>query len=222
MNGHPLTINHGFPVRAVLPGIAGARWTKWLDNITVQAEESKNYYMQMDYKILPPFVETKQQAMEWWPRVPPIQGLPINSVIAYPEPNSTVQLTAEGGFDVGGYALPQGDDGPVVKVEVSTDSGQSWDEAEIVAPQNREWDTPEGKEKYRWAWALWKYTVPKEKARKITEETKIYSRATDAGGHMQDGSIPWNYRGVAYNAYGETTGLKIGEPLVNGVDALKI
>ncbi|KAA8911316.1 Oxidoreductase, molybdopterin-binding domain-containing protein [Sphaerosporella brunnea] len=227
MNGRPLTINHGFPLRAVMPGIAGARWTKWLDHITVQCTESLNYYMQKDYKILPPCVETKQQALEYWPRVPAIQGLPINSIIAYPESNTTIspkELTAEGELEVCGYALPQADDGPVVKVEVSADGGKSWAEAEIVFPPNREWDTPEGKTKYKWAWAIWKYKLPQ--AKKITQETTIWSRATDAGGNTQDGTIPWNYRGVAYNAYGEATGLQIWDnrqkELVNGVGGLKL
>lgn len=213
MNGSPLTVNHGFPLRAVMPGIAGARWTKWLDHIRLQPGESSNFYMQRDYKILPPHVTTKEQALAYWPLVPAIQGLPINSIIAYPEPGSTVRVSTNQPVEVAGYALPQADDGPVLGVDVSIDRGVTWEAAEIVFPGD------ESAEKYKWAWAIWKYQLPARLARTITPETKIWSRARDAGGNIQDGTIPWNYRGVAYNAYGETKGLCIleEEQSVNGV-----
>lgn len=219
MNGAPLTVNHGFPVRAVMPGIAGARWTKWLDRIAVQPHESANFYMQRDYKILPPCVVSKAQAAQWWPRVPPIMGMPINSVVAYgstcPEPHTADDAITngngsdDGAIEVCGYALPQGDDGPVVAVDVSADGGASWHPAAIVWPPPHELDTPQGRERYRWAWAIWKHRIPHAAACRITPDTRIWSRATDAAGNRQDASVPWNYRGVAYNAYGETAGLHV-------------
>lgn len=205
MNGCPLTINHGFPLRVVAPGIAGARWTKWLDRITIQHDESENYYQQRDYKILPPYVTTPEQALEAWPLVPAIQGMPINSIIACPEPDSAPAVSKRGELRICGYALPQEDDGPVVGVEVSCDLGKSWAPAEIVFPRKTEL----GEEKYKWAWAIWEYWMPADLVGGITPETKIWSRARDKGGNMQDGSVPWNYRGVAYNAYGETKGLRV-------------
>ncbi|KAI5820506.1 putative sulfite oxidase [Pyronema omphalodes] len=208
MNNQPLTPNHGFPVRAVSPGIVGARWTKWLDGIYISDTESSNYYQKKDYKILPENVTSKAQAELYWDQIPPLYGMPVNSVIAYPEPESVVVAGEDRMVEVGGYALPQEDDGPVVKVEVSCDGGKTWEDAEILAPEKKERETEEGEEKYRWSWVIWKHKVPREK---LLEETNIWSRATDKGGNSQDGSKPWNLRGVAYNAYGETGGLKIGQ-----------
>ena len=200
MNGAPLTAAHGFPVRLVAPGVAGARWTKWLDAIRVHPAEAAGFFMARDYKILPPHVTDKAAAELWWDRVPAIVGLPINSVVAYPAAGAGV---AARGFEVGGYALPAGDDGPVVAVDVSVDGGATWAPAEIVAGGDAD--------ENRWAWALWKFQVPACAARAITPETKVWSRARDKGGNVQDGTVPWNWRGVAYNAYGETTGLRVQE-----------
>ena len=200
MNGAPLPLSHGFPLRVVLPGIAGARWTKWLDRIHVQSSESGNYYMQKDYKILPPHVDTKAAAEKHWPLVSAIQGLPINSIIAYPAAGSI--LPADSPIEVSGYALPQADDGPVVAVDISTDGGASWHPATITTPT-------EPTETYKWAWAIWKYTLTPTQTAMLTRGTKIWSRARDRGGNVQDGEVRWNFRGVAYNAYGETSGLKV-------------
>lgn len=201
LNGKTLSINHGFPVRAVLPGIAGARWVKWLDRITIQRNESNNYYQQQDYKILPPHVETKEQAMENWHLVPAMQLMPINSVICTPETGDEIQPDAEGKVVVAGYAVPAGDDGPVTKVEISLDRGKTWEETDIVQ------EPPT-----RWSWALWGTKVDVRRllpAEGGESSKRIWCRAQDKGGNTQDGKCQWNYRGVGYNGYGEVKNLTI-------------
>lgn len=204
MNGQPLPANHGGPLRVVTPGIAGARSVKWLDRITVQMQESNNYYQKHDYKILPPQASTKEEAEQWWGKVDALQDMPVNSVIAIPSPESTARLDDEGMIEVKGYALPSGGDGPIVKVEVSGDEGKTWTEAELL-----EYDAE--KEKFRgivelkWAWALWTAKVRVEKG----NGRRIWSRATDQSGNTQKKDVEWNFRGVAYNGYGEVDGLTV-------------
>ncbi|KAI9794502.1 MAG: hypothetical protein M1833_000362 [Piccolia ochrophora] len=196
MNGRKLPANHGYPVRVIAPGIAGARSVKWLDRITVQRTESKNFYQQRDYKILPPEATNKDEAEKYWHAVPPIQDMPVNSVVAVPESGQRVLLDSGGNIEVKGYALPHGADGPVIKVEVSSDEGKSWADAEIN-------DGPEGRGK--WCWVLWRATVNLTRG----PRGKIWSRATDAGGNVQCASPAWNLRGVNYNGYGEARDLDV-------------
>ncbi|PGH15619.1 hypothetical protein AJ80_05484 [Polytolypa hystricis UAMH7299] len=195
MNGKPLAPSYGYPVRVVAPGIAGARWVKWLDKISVQNTESPNFYQQHDYKILPPEALTWEIAEDYWHRVPAIQCMPVNSVVAVPGNNETVRLPQNGLLEVKGYAVPKGDQGPVTKVEVSADGGKTWVNAEINYPENYS----------KWSWALWKASIKVDKGSNKT----IYSRATDAGGNVQPEHCEWNLRGIGYNAYGSSFNVTI-------------
>ena len=197
MNGETLPINHGYPVRVIAPGIAGARSVKWLDRVTVQLEESSSFYQQRDYKVLPPEATDREKAELFWPLVPAVQDMPVNSVIAEPACGQTVVLAADGTAEVRGYALPQGCDGPVRRVEVSADGGQSWADAAIA-------DGIDGRRR-RWCWVLWTARVALGRG----QPGRILSRATDTGGNVQCACPTWNLRGVAYNGYGEARDLTI-------------
>ncbi|KAI7233712.1 sulfite oxidase-like protein [Hortaea werneckii] len=196
MNGSPLTPNHGFPVRVVTPGIAGARAVKWLDRITVQKRESESFYMQHDYKVLPPEVRDSQQAEGYWGITPAVQEMPVNSSIAVPVEGGTVERGRDGCIAVAGYAVPSGDDGPITRVEVSADGGQSWTAAELILHP----------EAGKWSWQLWKARLPVPEG---VEKTTLYSRATDQAGNTQPKVSQWNLRGVCYNGYGEAADVRI-------------
>ena len=86
MNGEPLPIRHGFPVRVIVPGVSGCRSVKWLDQISVQLEESTNLYQKYDYKRLPPEATDAKAAESYWDVTPALMDMPINSV-------SSCQLT---------------------------------------------------------------------------------------------------------------------------------
>ncbi|KAL2010741.1 hypothetical protein VTN00DRAFT_6548 [Thermoascus crustaceus] len=195
MNDKPLPHAHGHPVRVVIPGVTGARWVKWLDRITVQENESPNYYQRRDYKILPPDATDSQSAQKYWDKVPPIMEMPINSVVAVPDDNETITLPPSGKVEVNGYAVPQGDQGPVTRVEVSGDGGKTWVDAQLEGS---------AKDK-KWCWVLWRADVPVEKG----SGREILSRATDAGGNTQQEHSEWNLRGVVYNGYGASRGLAV-------------
>ena len=193
MNGKPLSPQHGFPVRVIVPGIAGARSVKWLDRITVQMEESQNHYQTHDYKVLPPDAIDAETAQKFWDITPAIQDMPINSVIAKPESGENVELSKDGTVTVEGYALPQGDQGPVVRVEVSADDGQSWLDADLHQGNGQ-----------KWCWVLWRANVRLERGKR-----RLLSRAIDKGGNVQEECPKWNLRGVCYNGYGESRDVEV-------------
>jgi sulfite oxidase len=217
MNSHPLTPAHGYPLRAIVPGIIGARSVKWLDRIIISRRESPNFYHQHDYKILPPEATSPGKAEELglWEEgaVAPMMENPINSVVAVPgEDGDVLERDAEGRVCVKGYAIPGGKDGPVVRVEVSVDGGGKWWDAELVVggdenttdPANRGDGQEEGAGKF--SWVLWEVRIPLER----TDGVTIRSRATDKGGNTQeDGEGSWNLRGVGYNAAVGRKGIKI-------------
>lgn len=194
MNGAPLTPEHGFPVRVIVPGVAGARAVKWLDRITVQRKMSSNHYMQFDYKILPEEADDAERARAFWQQVPPVSDMPVNSDITSPRDGGTVDVDEEGFIAVEGYASPKGEDGPVTRVEVSVDK-QTWVDAELLTHPMES----------KWTWKLWKAKIQVESG----ERSCFYSRATDAGGNSQPQRSQWNLRGVCYNGYGEVRNVKV-------------
>lgn len=192
MNGEPLKPEYGYPVRVVVPGVAGARWVKWLDRITVQEEESQCFYQQHDYKVLPPEVSTWEESEPYWSKCPAFQSMPINSIIGVPATGTKAILDKDDCILVKGVALPYGDQGPITRVEVTVDDGETWADAHF--------SYPEGSSK--WSWITWTAKVkisPEKRGSKIT----ILSRATDKGGNTQPRLSVWNIRGIGYNGYGE-------------------
>lgn len=50
MNGEPIPRDHGYPVRAVVPGHVAARSVKWVEKVIVSSDESDSHWQQHDYK----------------------------------------------------------------------------------------------------------------------------------------------------------------------------
>ena len=50
MNGEAIPRDHGYPLRAVIPGHVAARSVKWLEKVVVSDQESDSHWQQRDYK----------------------------------------------------------------------------------------------------------------------------------------------------------------------------
>lgn len=178
LGGAPLTPDHGAPLRVVVPGAIGARSVKWLARVTVQAEESDNHFQQRAYKVFPP--EVQKEDADWSSR-PALQDLPLNSVITEPAPG--VQ-PPPGRVAFRGYAH-SGGGRAVERVEVSTDGGATWAEADL------------GEAGSRWTWRIWTFA-----ADLAPGAYEVVVRASD-GERQQPASVvrTWNVKGYLHNAW---------------------
>lgn len=116
--------------------------------------------------------------------------MPVNACCAIPTSESTIKLSETGTVTTKGYALPQGHYGPVTRVEISGDEGQTWVDAKL------DYGPPDLASK--WTWVLWHAEIKMERGK----GRKIFAKATDQAGNTQDvEKSTWNLRGVAYNGY---------------------
>ena len=111
MNGEPLTSDHGFPVRMIVPPIYGMKNVKWLERIELVAEDFKGYWQTRGWSDPAPY--------QIWGRID--------------SPRSGEDVPA--GRNLAAGMAFAGDRG-VSKVEVSLDEGQTWAEAELEPALN--------------------------------------------------------------------------------------
>lgn len=158
MNGEELTPEHGYPLRAVVPGWYGMAAVKWLTHIVATAEPYNGFYQTIDYS----YWERGSSA----PTLRPITEMRVKSQIARPEFAEAV--CAGTSYPVHGAAWTS--DGGISKVEVSVDSGATWHEARLLG------------EPVPHAWRLWEYewAVPATPGKAL-----LMARATDSAGRTQ-------------------------------------
>ena len=114
-NGEPIRPQQGFPLRLVTPGFEGIYNTKWLRRIKVV----DRYYMTYnDYGHISKDEEVAALTFQWGPK----------SVITFPSGGQ--KLPGPGVYQLTGLAWSGG--GAVRRIEVSTDGGQTWKDAEIL------------------------------------------------------------------------------------------
>lgn len=178
MNGLKLDRLHGFPLRSIVPGFIGARSVKWLTNVTVQPEESTNYYQAKSYKIFPSDVRAETAD---WRSVPAIEDVALNAVICTPAHGATLD---QGPATISGYAIGNGGM-PVERVEVSADGGATWTQADLLGRREP------------WRWTLWEARLDL-----AAGSNEIVARAKDADGNLQptDAAKLWNFKGYGFNA----------------------
>lgn len=180
MNGEELPRDHGFPVRILVPGITGARSVKWVNRITLSDEESPTQWQRRDYKCFGP--NEARDAVDW-DKAPSIQETPVQSAITSlhhsPNPGSTIE----------GYAI-SGGGRKIIRVDISTDDGQTWNQAQIEPDQQI------GSK--AWSWTRWKYHCPR-----LEPGSNVVVKAIDEAYNVQpDTHAPtFNFRGNLTNAW---------------------
>ena len=175
MNGESPQI-HGFPVRLIVPGWDGTSWVKWVARLTVAAQPNNGFFMNPGYRFpkyaLPPGSAPKPNELEV------IEGMPVKSTITAPEDQSKAVM---GAIAIRGFAWAG--EQRIERVEVSTDGGSKWRDAEL-SPQ-----------KLPFAWRLWHIEWRPTQPGYYT----ILSRATDSAGRVQPFVPVWNPSGYLWN-----------------------
>lgn len=118
MNGVPLAPEHGFPLRAFVPGWFGANAVKWLTRVHVAAERPVH-----------PFITlySRRRTVDGRTVVEPVRGLDVHAVVVDPADGARL---APGRHVVQGWAWSAR---PVTRVELSVDGGRTWRDAALAA-----------------------------------------------------------------------------------------
>lgn len=178
MNGEPLPLVHGFPLRAVVPGYLGARSVKWLADITLQEDPSHNYFQTHAYRLFPASVSAENVV---WEEGQILGDQAVTSAICAPLDGEPV---AAGRLTVRGYAFAG--ERCVTRVELSLDGGATWAQAGFEsAPAPG-------------VWALWRAEIELAPGRH-----RLAVRAFDSAANTQpsDPAQLWNFKGYSNNAW---------------------
>lgn len=158
MNGEPVSLAHGGPLRLIVPGYTGVNNIKYIKQLAFTPKESEAKIMSHGYRISPP-------GSKGDPSQPSVQEMSVKSWINSPIPEDGQQ--AAGMVQIQGVAFGGMD--AVKGVEVSIDGGKTWKQARLIGPDMG---------KYAWRQFALLAHLPKG-------THTLASRATDVKGNVQ-------------------------------------
>jgi sulfane dehydrogenase subunit SoxC len=153
-NGEPLRPEQGYPIRLFLPGWEGNSNVKWLRRLKVMDQPAMSREETSKYTDLMPDGTARQFTFDMEPK----------SLITRPSGGDT--LAGPGFYEVTGIAWTGR--GTIVRVEISSDGGATWEEAALQSPV-----LPRAHTRFRWPW------------RWDGRDAMLASRCTDDTGYTQ-------------------------------------
>jgi sulfane dehydrogenase subunit SoxC len=153
-NGEALRPQQGYPIRLLVPGWEGINNVKWLRKIKLVEEPYMGMWESTKYPQLHPDGLSRWFQFQMGPR----------TVIT--RPSGGQKLNGPGFYEISGLAWSGG--GAIKSIEVSTDNGKTWREAEVQSPVYPKAHVRFG---FGWDWS--------------GEETVLQSRCTDEIGERQ-------------------------------------
>lgn len=173
MNGEPLQLAHGGPLRLIVPGYQGVNNIKYVKRLAFTAAESDAKIMSHGYRISPPGTQHD-------PSQPSVLEMNVKSFVTAPVAEAPLKagpVVLTGVAFSGVHALR--------RVEVSVDGGRTWKEARLIGPDLG---------KYAWR----QFALPVQ----LPAGTHVIaSRATDAGGNVQPEARLENTGGYNNNSW---------------------
>lgn len=168
LNGEPIPLAHGGPLRLVVPGYTGVNSIKYVKQVAFTAKESDAKIMASSYRLTP-------LGEKGGPDKPSVQDMPVKSWINSPLPeDGTLKagVAQISGVAFGGLHAVKG-------VEVSIDGGKSWKPARFIGPDMG---------KYAWRQFVLQADLS-------AGTHTLASRATDVAGNVQPEHRVENVRG---------------------------
>ena len=125
MNGAPLPVLNGYPVRLIVPGWFATYWVKMLSAITVLDKTDDNFWMKTAYRIPDTPGNSVVPGATGYPTVP-INKMAVRSFVTSIADGATLK---RGRNEVRGIAFDGGSG--IKRVDLSTDGGTTWREAAL-------------------------------------------------------------------------------------------
>jgi DMSO/TMAO reductase YedYZ molybdopterin-dependent catalytic subunit len=160
MNGVPLPVEHGFPLRAIVPGLYGMMNAKWITDIQLVSGVYQGFWQRMGWENDAHY-QTSSNTLT--PGDSPLRD-------KFPVPPSVTNII---GSMVGVAGVAFAGDRGITKVEVSTDGGSTWQPASLQDPLSN------------FTWVFWKY----EWNPPGSGDYKLAVRATDGTGQVQTADV---------------------------------
>lgn len=159
MNGEPLTLAHGFPLRAVVPGWYGMASVKWLNRLVLVDRPFRGYFKTADYT----YWEQRQGLPT---QLLPVTENEVKAQIARPAPREIVPANSI--YRVHGAAWAG--EAEVTQVQISADGGATWDKANLLG------------DAVPYSWRFWEFhwRTPAPPGR-----CTLMARAMDSRGRVQ-------------------------------------
>lgn len=180
MNGAPIPIAHGFPLRLVAGGWPASVSGKWLKRLSIRNKvhdgakmEGQSY--RMPCKPVAPGSEVANEDMCI------IESMPVKSLVTFPKTGAI--LAKNKTLQIRGHAWAG--ELEVSQVQISIDFGSTWQNAQLDKPANR------------LAWQRWNVYVRFPQPGYY----EVWAKATDSRGSSQPMLVPgWNPKGYLNNA----------------------
>ena len=171
INGRPISLAHGGPLRLVVPGYYGINNVKYLKKLAFTDKESDVNIQATGYRVRPP-------GQKGAPKQPSMWEMSVKSFVTNP-----LRETAQGPVQVYGVAFAG--TRAVERVEVSIDGGKTWKPAQFVGPDMG-----------RFAWRTFVLAADLKPGTHT-----IASRATDTAGNTQPEMFEENERAYGHNGW---------------------
>jgi DMSO/TMAO reductase YedYZ molybdopterin-dependent catalytic subunit len=173
LNGEPIPLAHGGPLRLIIPGYYGVNNIKYLSRLNFTDKETDANIQRSGYRL-------RDIGKKGAPDQPSMWEMNVKSWINSPLGDAPVSA---GTVQITGVAFAGAHS--VKRIEISTDGGQNWVEARFFGPDLG-----------RFAWR--QFVLPVE----LREGNyTLVSRATDTAGNTQPVDRVENERGYGHNGW---------------------